>query len=47
MRMLLFKLRLTFPINELGESNTGGSYWPTYLPVKIDGDNIIIKRNLI
>jgi uncharacterized membrane protein len=36
---------LTFPINELGESNTGGGCWPSYLPVKIDGDNIIIEKS--
>jgi uncharacterized membrane protein len=36
---------LTFPINELGESNTGGGCWPSFLPIKIDGDNIIIEQS--
>ena len=36
---------LTFPINELGESNTGGGCWPSYLPIKIEGDNIIIEQS--
>jgi len=34
---------LTFPINELGDTNTGGGCWPSYLPLNIDGDNIIIE----
>jgi uncharacterized membrane protein len=36
---------LTFPINELGETNTGGGCWPSYLPIKIDGNNIIIEKS--
>ena len=36
---------LTFPIEELGESNTGGGCWPSYLPIKIEGDDIIIENS--
>ena len=36
---------LTFPINELGDTNTGGGCWPSYLPVNIYGDNIIIEKS--
>ena len=36
---------LTFPINELGDTNTGGGCWPSYLAIMIDGDNIIIEKS--
>ena len=36
---------LTFPIEELGESNTGGGCWPSHLSIKIEGDNIIIENS--
>ena len=36
---------LTFQIIELGESNTGGGCWPSYLPIKIEGDDIIIENS--
>jgi len=36
---------LTFPINDLGEKNTGGGCWPSYLPIKIEGNNIIIEKS--
>jgi uncharacterized membrane protein len=36
---------LTFPINDIGEKNTGGGCWPSYLPIEIDGNNIIIEKS--
>ncbi len=32
-----------YPINSLGTENIAGGCWPSYLPIKIDGDNIIIQ----
>jgi len=34
---------LTFPINEIGESNTDRGCWPSYLPFSIKEDTIIIN----
>ena len=36
---------LTFPISDIGEKNTGGGCWPSYLSIKIDNDNIIIEKS--
>ena len=36
---------LTFPIEEIGKNNTEGGCWPSYLPIKIDGDNIVIEKS--
>jgi len=36
---------LTFPIKEIGKNNTGGGCWPSYLPIKVDGDNIEIEKS--
>ena len=36
---------LTFPIAEIGTSNNGGGCWPSYLPITIKDDNIIINKS--
>jgi uncharacterized membrane protein len=36
---------LTFPIEDIGEKNTGGGCWPSFLPIKIDDENIIIEKS--
>jgi uncharacterized membrane protein len=36
---------LTFPINDLGDKNTGGGCWPSYLPIEIEDNNIIIEKS--
>jgi uncharacterized membrane protein len=33
----------TFSITSIGTDNTAGGCWPSYLPMKIDSDNIVIK----
>jgi uncharacterized membrane protein len=33
----------TFSITGIGTDNTAGGCWPSYLPMKIDSDNIVIK----
>ena len=32
-----------YPIKSLGTENTVGGCWPSYLPIKIDGDDVIIN----
>ena len=32
-----------FSINSIGTDNTAGGCWPSFLPTKIDGENIIIN----
>lgn len=32
-----------FSINGIGLDNRGGGCWPSFLPIVIDGDNVIIK----
>jgi len=34
-----------YPVNSLGTENTAGGCWPSYLPIKIDGDNIVIEKS--
>ena len=34
---------LEYPINSCGTENIEGGCWPSYLPMKIDGDNVVIK----
>jgi uncharacterized membrane protein len=34
-----------YPINSLGTENTRGGCWPSYLPIKLDGDNILINES--
>lgn len=34
---------LTYAINSIGTENIEGGCWPSYLPMKIDGDNIILE----
>lgn len=36
---------LTFPIMELGVTNSGGGCWPSYLPTRTDDENIIIEKS--
>jgi len=33
-----------FAVNSIGTSNTAGGCWPSYIPLRIDGGNIIIKN---
>jgi uncharacterized membrane protein len=35
----------TFAINNLGSKNSSGGCWPSYLPVKIDGGNLVIQKS--
>lgn len=35
----------TFAINSLGTQNTSGGCWPSYIPMKIDGDYVTIERS--
>ena len=35
----------TFSIDGLGTKNKGFGCWPSYLPHKIEGDNVIINKN--
>lgn len=32
-----------FPITSIGTDNTAGGCWPSYLPMKIDGNKIVIQ----
>lgn len=34
-----------YPINSLGTENTAGGCWPSYLPIKNDGDYVIIEKS--
>ncbi|DAC72952.1 MAG TPA: DUF2318 domain-containing protein [Thermoplasmata archaeon] len=34
----------TFAVTSIGTENTAGGCWPSYLPMQIDGNNIIIKN---
>jgi len=35
----------SFAINDLGHGNTSGGCWPSYLPMKVDGNNIVIQKS--
>jgi uncharacterized membrane protein len=35
----------SFAINNIGSKNTGGGCWPSYIPMKINGDNIEIQKS--
>ena len=32
-----------FPITSIGTDNTAGGCWPSYLPMRIDNDTVVIK----
>lgn len=32
-----------FPINSIGSENTAGGCWPSYIPVNIDDENVVVK----
>jgi uncharacterized membrane protein len=34
---------LTFPIDDIGDQNTGGGCWPSYIPISITDENLIIE----
>jgi uncharacterized membrane protein len=34
-----------YPINSCGSENTAGGCWPSYLPMKIKGENVIIEKS--
>jgi uncharacterized membrane protein len=36
---------LTFPIIDIGEKNTGGGCWPSFIPMKINEDSVIIEKS--
>lgn len=36
---------LTYPINGIGTTNTEGGCWPSYVPINIDGDNVVIEKS--
>jgi uncharacterized membrane protein len=36
---------LTFAINDLGEKNTGGGCWPSYLPFQLENENLVIEKS--
>ena len=35
----------TFAINSLGTQNTSGGCWPSYIPMKIEGDFVVIQKS--
>jgi uncharacterized membrane protein len=35
----------TFGINNIGTKNTAGGCWPSYLPMKTDGSNVLVKKS--
>jgi uncharacterized membrane protein len=36
---------LTFPINDIGEKNTGGGCWPSFIPININNNSILINKS--
>jgi uncharacterized membrane protein len=42
--MVCINCGLKFSILGLGTENIGGGCWPSFLPIKIDGDSIIIEK---
>jgi uncharacterized membrane protein len=34
-----------YAINDLGTKNTAGKCWPSYLPIKINEDYVIIEKS--
>jgi len=34
----------TFAINNLGVKNTSGGCWPSYIPMKLEGGNVVIQN---
>ena len=34
-----------FPIISIGTENTAGGCWPSYIPIEIDGDEVVIKTS--
>jgi uncharacterized membrane protein len=35
----------TFSISSIGTDNTAGGCWPSYLPMRLDGNNIVINKS--
>ncbi|KYK22493.1 hypothetical protein AYK24_02140 [Thermoplasmatales archaeon SG8-52-4] len=35
---------LTFEINKIGTENLGGGCWPSYIPIKFNGENVVIEK---
>ena len=35
---------LTFPIEDIGNKNTGGGCWPSFIPISIVDDNVLIEK---
>ena len=35
---------LTFEINKIGTENLGGGCWPSYIPIIITGENVVIEK---
>lgn len=36
---------LTFPIEDIGEKNTGGGCWPSFIPISIENENVLIQKS--
>ena len=36
---------LTFPIEDIGDKNTVGGCWPSFIPITIEGDSVIIEKS--
>jgi hypothetical protein len=36
---------LTFPIEDIGDKNTGGGCWPSFIPITINEDSVIIEKS--
>jgi uncharacterized membrane protein len=34
-----------FQINSIGTENTAGGCWPSYIPIKIDGEYVVIEKS--
>lgn len=37
----------TFQINSIGTQNTAGGCWPSYLPISVEGDKVVIQKTAI
>mgnify|MGYP001067715958 CR=1 FL=1 len=37
----------TFAINRIGTENLSGGCWPSYIPMKIEGDSVVIERSAL
>jgi len=36
---------LTFPIEDIGEKNSDGGCWPSFIPITLNKDNVLIEKS--